>query len=237
VRVFAIRHGETAWSLSGQHTGTTDIPLTDNGRRLAERIRPVLAKEAFALVLVSPLSRARETCDLAGLGRTAIIDADLVEWNYGEYEGLTPPQIHASAPGWLIFRDGCPGGESPAEVGARVDRVIARARAVEGDVALFAHGHVLRVLAARWLGLPPGGGQHFLLDTGTLNVLGYYRGIPAVKAWNAPVLEDSPAGHREQHEAPVAGSPEGGPAGGRDRGGRAAPHGGHGMERKRKDGR
>jgi broad specificity phosphatase PhoE len=189
VQVFAIRHGETEWSLSGQHTGTTDIPLTDNGRRLAERIGPALAKEAFALVLVSPLQRARETCHLAGLGRTAIIDADLVEWNYGAYEGLTPSQIHASAPGWLIFRDGCPGGETPAEVGARVDRVIARARAVEGDVALFAHGHVLRVLVARWLGLPAGAGQHFLLDTGTLNVLGYYRGIPAVKTWNAPVLD------------------------------------------------
>jgi broad specificity phosphatase PhoE len=189
VQVFAIRHGETEWSLSGQHTGTTDIPLTDNGRRLAERIRPALAKEAFALVLVSPLQRARETCNLAGLGRTAIIDADLVEWNYGAYEGLTPSQIHANAPGWLIFRDGCPGGETPAEVGARVDRVIARARAVEGDVALFAHGHVLRVLVARWLGLPAGAGQHFLLDTGTLNVLAYYRGIPAVKTWNAPVLD------------------------------------------------
>jgi broad specificity phosphatase PhoE len=201
VSVFAIRHGETEWSLSGQHTGTTDIPLTDNGRRLAERIGPVLAKEAFALVLVSPLQRARETCNLAGLGRTAIIDPDLVEWNYGAYEGLTPPQIHTSAPGWLIFRDGCPGGETPAEVGARVDRVIVRARAVEGDVALFAHGHVLRVLVARWIGLPAGAGQHFLLDTGTLNVLGYYRGIPAVKTWNAPVdraLDDLARGYEAE---------------------------------------
>jgi broad specificity phosphatase PhoE len=184
VNVFAIRHGETAWSLSGQHTGTTDLPLTDNGRRLAERMRPVLAKEAFARVLVSPLQRARETCDLAGLGARAIIDADLVEWNYGEYEGLTPKQIHQVAPGWLIFRDGCPGGEAPDQVGMRVDRVIARARAAEGDVALFAHGHVLRVLAARWLGLPAGAGRHFLLDTGTVSVLGYYREIPAVKIWN-----------------------------------------------------
>jgi broad specificity phosphatase PhoE len=187
VKVFAIRHGETKWSLSGQHTGTTDIPLTDNGRRLAERIRPVLEGEAFALVLVSPLQRARETCALAGLGKQALVDADLVEWNYGEYEGLTPRQIHEKAPGWLIFRDGCPGGEAPDEVGARVDRVIARARAATGDVALFAHGHVLRVLAARWLGMPAGAGQHFLLDTGTLSVLGYYRGIPAVKVWNGPL--------------------------------------------------
>ena len=185
--VFAIRHGETAWSLSGQHTGTTDIPLTDNGRRLAERIRPALAREKFALVLVSPLQRARETCERAGLGANAVVDSDLVEWNYGKYEGLTPKQIHAEAPGWLIFRDGCPGGEAPEQVGARADRAIARARSVEGDVALFAHGHVLRVLVARWIGLPAGAGQHFLLDTGTLNVLGYYRGTPAVKIWNAPL--------------------------------------------------
>jgi broad specificity phosphatase PhoE len=187
VNVFAIRHGETAWSLSGQHTGTTDIPLTDNGRRLAERMRPVLAREKFALVLVSPLQRARETCERAGLGAKAVIDSDLVEWNYGKYEGLTPKQIHQDAPGWLIFRDGCPGGEAPDQVGARADRAIARARSVEGDVALFAHGHVLRVLVARWIGLPAGAGQHFLLDTGTLNVLGYYRGTPAVKIWNAPL--------------------------------------------------
>ena len=187
-RVFAIRHGETKWSLSGQHTGTTDIPLTANGRRLAERIRPVLDRETFELVLTSPLQRARETCDLAGLGDHALIDSDLVEWNYGEYEGLTPEQIHERVPGWLVFRDGCPGGETPTEVGARADRVIARARAATGDVALFAHGHVLRVLAARWLGLPAGDGQHFLLDTGTLNVLAYYRGVPAVKIWNGPLV-------------------------------------------------
>jgi probable phosphoglycerate mutase len=189
VNVFAIRHGETAWSLSRQHTGTTDISLTDNGRRLAERMRPVLAKQTFALVLCSPMQRARETCELAGLGNKAVIDHDLAEWNYGEYEGLTPRQIHESAPGWLIFRDGCPGGESPAQVGARADRVIARARVADGDVALFAHGHVLRVLAARWIGLSAGSGQHFLLDTGTLCVLGYYRDIPAVKVWNGPFIE------------------------------------------------
>jgi broad specificity phosphatase PhoE len=188
VNVFAIRHGETAWSLSGQHTGTTDLPLTDNGRRLAERMRPVLAREAFALVLTSPLRRARETCALTGLDERAVIDADLAEWNYGEYEGLTSEQINESAPGWLIFRDGCPGGEMPEQVAARVDRVIARARTVEGNMALFSHGHLLRVLAARWLGLPVVAGQHFLLDTGTLCVLGHYRGIPALKTWNAPVL-------------------------------------------------
>ena len=189
MNVFAIRHGETAWSLNGRHTGTTDIALSDNGRRLAERLRPVLAKETFALVLVSPMQRARETCELAGLGTAAVINPDLVEWNYGEYEGLTPKQIHETSPGWLIFRDGCPGGETPEQVSARVDRVIARARAVAGDVALFAHGHVLRVLVARWNGLAAGTAKHFLLDTGTLCVLGYYRDIPAVKVWNGPLLD------------------------------------------------
>lgn len=188
MQVFAIRHGETAWSLTGQHTGTTDIPLTGNGRRVAERLRPVLARETFARVFVSPMRRARETCELAGFGTGAVIDSDLVEWNYGEYEGLTPKQIHEQVPGWLIFRDGCPGGETPQQVGARVDRVIARVRAVDGNVALFAHGHLLRVLVARWIELPAGAGQHFLLDTGTLCVLGYYREIPAVKVWNGPLL-------------------------------------------------
>ena len=189
MNVFAIRHGETAWSLTGQHTGTTDIPLTDNGRRSAERIRRVLAGNAFGLVLCSPMRRARETCELAGFGDKAVIDSDLVEWNYGEYEGLTPEQIHEVAPGWLIFRDGCPGGEAPEQVGTRVDRVIARSRAVDGDIALFAHGHLLRVLVARWIGLSAGGGQHFLLDTGTLGVLSYYREIPAVRIWNRPLID------------------------------------------------
>ena len=189
MNVFAIRHGETAWSLSGQHTGTTDIPLTDNGRRLAERLRPMLARESFALVLCSPMQRACKTCEIAGLSAAAVIEPNLVEWNYGAYEGLTPKQIHETAPGWLIFRDGCPGGETPEQVGARVDRVIARARAAEGDVALFAHGHVLRVLAARWIGLLAGVGQHLLLDTCTLCVLGYYRDNPAVRVWNGPFTE------------------------------------------------
>ena len=189
MNLFAIRHGETAWSLSGRHTGTTDIPLTDKSRHLAERLRPILAKRTFDLVLCSPLRRARETCELAGLSETAILDADLVEWNYGEYEGMTIEQIEEAAPGWMIFRDGCPDGESPEQVGVRVDRVIARARAVDGDVALFSHGHVLRVLVARWIGLPASAGQRFLLDTGTLCVLGYYRDIPAVRVWNGPLID------------------------------------------------
>jgi broad specificity phosphatase PhoE len=152
-------------------------------------MRPVLAAETFALVLCSPMRRARETCELAGLGDKAVIDFDLVEWNYGEYEGLTPEQIEEMAPGWLIFRDGCPGGETPEQVGARVDRVLARSRAIDGDTALFAHGHVLRVFVARWIGLPASGGQHFLLNTGILSVLGYYRAIPAVRIWNGPLLD------------------------------------------------
>ena len=185
--VVVVRHGETEWSLSGRHTGSTDLPLTDNGRRVAGLLRPVLAKESFQLVLTSPLQRARDTCRLAGFGEVAGVEPDLVEWNYGRYEGLTPDQIHAMTPGWLLFRDGCPGGEQPGEVGARVDRVIARVRALDGSVLLFAHGHVLRVLAARWLGLSPSAGQHFLLDTATMTILSYYRGVPAIKRWNAPL--------------------------------------------------
>lgn len=185
--VCLIRHGETEWSLSGQHTGVTDIPLTENGRKVARLLAPVLARESFTLVLTSPLARARETCELGGLSDRAQIEDDLIEWNYGEYEGLTPKQIHARAPEWMLFSDGCPGGETPEQVGARIDRVITRVRAVEGHIALFAHGHIFRVFAARWLGLPATAGCHFLLDTATLSVLSYYRGIPAVKRWNAPL--------------------------------------------------
>ncbi len=183
--VYLIRHGETEWSVSGRHTGRTDLPLTDNGRRLAGRLAPALATRAFALVLTSPLQRARQTCELAGLGAPAEIDRDLREWDYGEYEGLTSEQIQTKAPGWMLFSDGCPGGESPEQVAARADRVIARVRAVNGHVALFGHGHIFRVFAVRWLGLPAAAGALFLLDTATLNILSYYQGIPAVKRWNA----------------------------------------------------
>jgi probable phosphoglycerate mutase len=186
-QAYVIRHGETEWSLNGRHTGTTDLPLTANGRRVAKLFAPITAQLNFALVLTSPLERARNTCELAGLGAQAEIDRDLMEWNYGEYEGLTSQEIRAKSPQWMLFNDGCPGGENPAQVGARVDRVIAKVRAEEGNVALVAHGHVLRVLAARWLGLPAQAGSHFLLDTATLSVLDYYQGIPAVKRWNAPL--------------------------------------------------
>jgi broad specificity phosphatase PhoE len=183
-QVYLVRHGETEWSLSGQHTGVTDIPLTENGRKVAKLLEPVLAKETFALVLTSPLQRARKTCELAGLGERAEIDRDLMEWNYGEFEGLTSRVIREKAPGWLLFNDGCPGGETPEQVGDRADRIIARARGEQGNVVLFAHGHLLRVLAARWLGFPASAGRHFLLDTGTLNILSYYHGVPAIKRWN-----------------------------------------------------
>jgi probable phosphoglycerate mutase len=189
--VFLIRHGETEWSLNGRHTGITDIPLTENGRQVARQWRPFADTKTFALVLVSPLKRAQETCRLAGLAERAQIDSDLTEWNYGAYEGLTPQEIRAKQPKWMIFKDGCPGGESPEQVGARVDRVIARLRAVSGDGAVFAHGHVLRVFGARWLGLPPGDGSHFLLETATLCVLSSYHGEPAIKRWNAPLKAPS----------------------------------------------
>ncbi len=185
--VILIRHGETAWSLSGQHTGSTDIPLTEHGEAVASRLAPVLADRDFSLVLCSPLQRARRTCELAGLGGQASIDPDLAEWNYGAYEGLTTSEIHAKHPDWLVFRDGCPDGESPAQVGERVDRVIRRVRENGGRVALFAHGHLLRVFVARWIGLPPSHGAHFLLDTATVTILSDYRGLPAVKCWNAPL--------------------------------------------------
>jgi broad specificity phosphatase PhoE len=187
-RAILIRHGETAWSLSGQHTGVTDIPLTENGRSHARRLAPLLSDATFSLVLTSPMQRARETCALVGLGDRATIDDDLMEWRYGEYEGLTTKEIREKHPGWSIFADGCPGGESPEQIAARVDRVMARVRSVQGDVALIAHGHLFRVFAARWLGLPPAAGSHFLLDTATVSVLSYYHGVPAVRRWNAALV-------------------------------------------------
>jgi broad specificity phosphatase PhoE len=186
-QVYLIRHGETEWSLTGQHTGITDLPLTEHGRMLAKRLKPVLAKQKFVMVLTSPLKRARDTCELAGLGLAAQIDNDLIEWNYGEYEGLTSREIREKTPGWLLFENGCPGGETPAQVGVRADHIIARARDQQGNVALFAHGHLLRVIAARWLGFAAGAGRHFLVDTGTLNILSYYQEIPAIKEWNRAI--------------------------------------------------
>ena len=186
-RVFLIRHGETEWTLTGRHTSVTDLPLTESGRSVARRLARTMGKVPFAAVLVSPLARARQTCELAGLGASAEVDCDLMEWNYGNYEGLTSAQIRAQVPGWILFEHGCPNGESPEQVRARVDRLITRARAVKGNVALFAHGHVFRVLGARWIGLPVSAGRHFLLDTASVSVLGDYQGAAAVKRWNAVV--------------------------------------------------
>ena len=180
------RHGETEWSRTGKHTGRTDVPLTEEGRVQAELLGTSLAGIRFERVFTSPLSRAADTCRLAGLGDGAEPRDELLEWDYGEYEGLTTPEIREQRPGWVLWRDGCPGGESAAEAGARADRLLAEFERVGGTAALFAHGHVLRVLAARWLGLPAGAGQHFLLDTGTLSVLGDYREVPAVTVWNGP---------------------------------------------------
>lgn len=186
-KIYLIRHGETEWSRAGKHTGVTDVVLTEHGRETARLLQSVLAEEKFTLVLSSPLQRARETCELAGLGKIAIVEPDLIEWNYGEYEGLTTRQIQSVRPGWSVFHDGCPGGETPEQVAARADRVIAKVRAGAGNIALFAHGHILRVLAARWINLPPSCGEHLLLDTATVCVLGYYYDTPALKIWNAPI--------------------------------------------------
>jgi probable phosphoglycerate mutase len=184
--VYLARHGETAWTLSGQHTGLTDLPLTERGERNARRLEERLRGLSFAKVFTSPLQRARRTCELAGFGGVAEIDRDLVEWNYGDYEGRRTVDIHRERPDWQIFRDGCPGGESPSQVGERADRAIKRVRAIEGDVLLFSSGHFLRVLAARWLGLEPRAGRYFLLSTASLSALSYEHNLsqPAIRLWD-----------------------------------------------------
>lgn len=185
--VWLARHGETAWSVSGQHTGLTDLPLTGRGERNARRLGERLTGLRFAKVFSSPLKRAFRTCELAGFGAVAEIDRDLVEWNYGEYEGKTSDEILAGRPGWQLFRDGCPGGETPAEVGARADRVIARLHAVGGDVLVFSSGHFIRVLAARWIGVgAPAPGAHFLLGTASLSAVGYEHDLSrtVIRLWN-----------------------------------------------------
>jgi broad specificity phosphatase PhoE len=184
MEVVLARHGETEWSRSGKHTGRTNVPLTEAGIRHAEALRPRLEGRAFAAVFTSPMSRAKDTCRLAGLGDAAQVRDELLEWDYGEYEGVTTPEIREQRPGWLLWRDGCPGGETAAEVGARVDRLIAELRTLDGDVALFAHGHVLRVLGARWAELPPETGSVLYLSTATLSVLGYEREVSVIRLWN-----------------------------------------------------
>ena len=184
-RIFIVRHGETEWSAAGRHTSVTDLPLTENGRRQAEIAAEKLRGEHFELVLCSPRLRARQTAEIAGFGETAELCDDLVEWNYGEYEGLTTPEIwERHDPNWNLWRDGCPGGESPAEVGARVDRVLERFAAVDGDGLAIAHGHILRVLTARWCEMEVAAGAHFKLATAAIGVLGRERATPTIDRWS-----------------------------------------------------
>ncbi|MEB3184068.1 MAG: histidine phosphatase family protein [Cyanobacteriota bacterium] len=187
-----IRHGETEWSLAGRHTGRTDLPLTPRGEAVAAGLAPVLAGTPFGQVLCSPLQRARRTAALAGFAEPRL-DADLMEWNYGAYEGITTAEIRRQQPDWEVFSHGCPEGESPGEVAARVDGVIARLQQGEGPSLVVAHGHVLRMLLVRWLALPAAAGRHFLLDTATLSVLSHVRGDPVLKCWNAPLPQEAPA--------------------------------------------
>ncbi|HKB38602.1 MAG TPA: histidine phosphatase family protein [Gemmataceae bacterium] len=184
--VYLARHGETAWSLSGQHTGLTDLALTERGERNARRLGERLRGLSFAKVYTSPLVRAARTCELAGFRGVAEVDRDLLEWNYGDYEGRRTSEIRAQRPDWQLFRDGCPGGETPEQVGVRADRVVSRARAIQGNVLLFSSGHCLRVLAARWLGLEPGAGRYFLLSTASVSALGYEHNLSqaVIRLWD-----------------------------------------------------
>jgi len=185
--IFLIRHGETQWSLTGRHTGRTDLPLTENGERSASQLRGLLQGVAFDHVLASPLQRARRTCELAGFGAMARMDADLQEWDYGDYEGRTTADIRRQRPGWSVFQDGCPQGESVEQISRRADRVLAKVRPRDGTVALFSHGEFLRALAVRWIGLPVREGRHFALDTASWSVLGYEHPdgeVPAISLWN-----------------------------------------------------
>jgi broad specificity phosphatase PhoE len=184
--IYLARHGETAWSLSGQHTGLTDLPLTEHGERNARSLARRLAGLKFTKILTSPLQRAARTCELAGFAKAAEVDRDLVEWDYGQFEGRTSADIYKEQPCWQLFRDGCPGGESPSQVSARADRVVSRVRAIPGNVLIFSSGHFLRVFAARWLGVEPAGGRFFTLNTASLSALGYEHSLsePVIRLWN-----------------------------------------------------
>ncbi len=192
LRLYLMRHGETEWSRSGQHTGSSDIPLTPHGEEMARNLRPTLAGLSFTQVLVSPRLRARQTCEGAGLGEAAQAEPDLAEWDYGDYESLRTVDIRKRRSGWNIWHDGCPGGESPREISLRADRLIDRLRKQEGRIALFSHGHFGRVLAARWIGLPVAHGQHFLLSPATLSILSLSAADPPqpserqIELWNSP---------------------------------------------------
>jgi broad specificity phosphatase PhoE len=183
-QIVIVRHGETEWSAAGKHTSGTDLSLTPDGRRRASRLREALASRSFSLVLSSPLRRARETCELAGFGDAAVLSDDLLEWNYGEYEGLTTPEIRQRDPEWNLWRDGCPGGERPDEVGRRADRALAQLRGAGGNAIAFAHGHILRVLSARWIGMEPAAGGRFALSASAVCVLGFERETEVLERWN-----------------------------------------------------
>ncbi len=183
--IVVVRHGETEWSANGRHTSRTDLPLTERGRERARALAETLGGWSFSLVLCSPLRRARETCELAGFGDVAELCEDLREWDYGEYEGLTTPEIRQRDPNWSLWRDGCPGGESPPEVGARADRVLERLRAAGGDAAAFAHGHILRVVTARRLAMEVAAGARFAFGAGSIGVLGFERETEVLSRWNA----------------------------------------------------
>jgi probable phosphoglycerate mutase len=184
--LYLVRHGETPWSLTGQHTGRNDLPLTERGEREAVSVGRRLRGLTFASVLTSPLQRARRTCELAGFGSVAQLDPELVEWDYGQYQGRRANEIFAERPGWQLFRDGCPGGETPAEVAARADRVVKRVRSIEGNVLLFSSGHFLRMFAVRWLGLEPEAGRSLHLSTASISILGYEHALsqPIIHLWN-----------------------------------------------------
>jgi broad specificity phosphatase PhoE len=183
-KIWLIRHGETEWSLSGQHTGRTEVPLLELGERRAAAVGRTLGGKKFALVLTSPRMRARETARLAGYGDVAEVDNNLQEWDYGIYEGVTTKDIRKTVPGWLVWDGPVPQGETLEQVAARADRAIQRAKGIDGEVAFFAHGHILRILTARWLGLAPKGGQLFGLDTGSIGILGYERETQVIRQWN-----------------------------------------------------
>lgn len=192
--MWLFRHGETAWSLTGQHTGRTDMPLTEVGKQRAEALGRYLAGRRFDLVLCSPLARAAETCQLAGYGDVARFTDDLMEWDYGEYEGLRPADILQKRPDWTIWSDGVPGGEIVEQVGERARKVIVLAQVAEGDIAVFSHSHLLRILAACWLGLPPDAGRYFALATASISVLGYDRDTSVIRKWNHEVCLASTKG-------------------------------------------
>jgi broad specificity phosphatase PhoE len=187
MEAFLVRHGETAWTVTRQHTGRTDLPLNEEGVRQAGLVGEALGGRHFGLVLTSPLRRARETCDLAGFGDQAQDREELAEWDYGDYDGRTTAEIRAERPGWSLWSDGAPGGESAVEIGRRADRVIAELRAAQVDALVFGHGHQLRVLAARWLGLEPADGRLFALSTGSISILGYERENAVIRRWNEPL--------------------------------------------------